>query len=254
MAEAGNIRETRWFAREVKFLIDPSMFQRIRAWGRQNLDPDPNGLGEFSDEYHTTSLYFDTPKFDVFHGRGSYGRGKFRIRRYGTDAVIFLERKFRTERFLSKRRTAVSREEVNRLFEPVSDPTWDGHWFHRRLIKRGLQPTCQVSYLRTARCYQTPNGIARMTLDNDLRVLPMPDLSFIPGTGMLLLQDQVILEMKFRVDMPAPFKAMVEEFILNRRSVSKYKSGVMSLGYTPAGGSGMPEPIDTPGLEGPDNA
>lgn len=253
MAEAGNIRETRWFAREVKFLIDPEMFLRIREWGRNNLAPDPNGTGEFSDEYHTTSLYFDTPKFDVFHGRGSYGRGKFRIRRYGTDAVIFLERKFRTERFLSKRRTAVSREEVDRLFEPVSDPTWDGHWFHRRLIRRGLQPTCQVSYLRTARCHSTPNGLARMTMDNDLRVLPMPDLSFIPGTGMLLLQEQVILEMKFRVDMPAPFRAVVDEFILNRRSVSKYKSGVLSLGYAPPPGS-TDKPSPDEEIAGLDNA
>jgi VTC domain len=254
MAETFNLRETRWFAREIKFLIDPALFHRIREWARKNLAPDPNGVGEFSDEYHTTSLYFDTPKFDVFHGRGSYGRGKFRIRRYGTDAVIFLERKFRSERFLAKRRTAVSREEVNRLFEPESDPTWDGHWFHRRLLKRGLQPTCQVSYLRTARCYQSPQGLCRLTMDNDLRVLPMPDLAFIPGAGMPLMPDQVILEMKFRTDMPAPFKQVVEEFILNRQAVSKYKTGVMSLGYTPAGGSGSPEAIDQPVLEDPDRA
>ena len=244
MAETGNIRETRWFAREIKFLIDGNKFAELRDWSRANLAADPNGVGEFGDEYHTTSLYFDTPKLDVFHGRGSYGRGKFRIRRYGSDDLLFLERKFRSERFLAKRRTAIGRDEVNRLFEPTYDRSWDGHWFHRRLLKRGLQPTCQVSYVRTARGMQTPNGLARMTMDSDLRVLPMPDLAFIPGAGMLLMEDQVIVEMKFRVEMPALFKQVIEEYIISTKPVSKYKTGVKSLGYSDTGETTSLPPLE----------
>ena len=50
-----------------------------------------------------------------FAGAGWYGRSKFRIRRYGFSDIIFLERKFRTERLLAKRRTTVSVLDLDRL-------------------------------------------------------------------------------------------------------------------------------------------
>jgi hypothetical protein len=45
-----------------------------------------------------------------------------------------------------------------------------------------------------------------------------------------VLAGRVILEMKFRVDMPAVFKALVEEFSLNPARVSKYRSSIVALG------------------------
>jgi len=44
------------------------------------------------DEYQTTSLYFDNASYDVFNRRGSFGRSKYRIRRYGEESSAFLER------------------------------------------------------------------------------------------------------------------------------------------------------------------
>ena len=87
-------RETRDFAREAKFLVDISKLPNVVDWARANLDADGHGTGVFADEYTTASLYFETTDFAVYQRQASYGRSKFRIRRYGMSDIIFLERSF----------------------------------------------------------------------------------------------------------------------------------------------------------------
>src|ERR1044071_4237055 len=105
MSPSIDLRENRPFASEIKFAVNPRLGESIREWARVRLAPDPNASGEGGDGYRITSLYFDTRQFDVFHRRGSYGRSKYRIRRYGSSAVGFLERKLKTRGLVSKRRT-----------------------------------------------------------------------------------------------------------------------------------------------------
>ena len=90
---------------EIKFVLDPAQSGQVREWARRHLQADPHGEGPWSDEYLTTTLYLDTPAHDVFFRRGSNGRAKYRIRRYGHGETIFLERKLRTSRALIKRRS-----------------------------------------------------------------------------------------------------------------------------------------------------
>src|SRR6187549_3939945 len=107
MLQGFNTRETREAAREVKFLVTPDLAERILEWSRSRLAPDPHASGASGDEYQTTSLYFDTNAFAVYHRQGSFKRSKYRIRRYGSSDMVFLERKLRTSTMLSKRRTTV---------------------------------------------------------------------------------------------------------------------------------------------------
>ena len=100
--------EARTSAREIKFLLDASRARAVRDWARTHLTPDLHGAGPFGDEYATSTLYFDTDDFDVFHRRGSFGRSKYRVRRYGASDVVFFERKLRTNGRLVKRRTAAA--------------------------------------------------------------------------------------------------------------------------------------------------
>src|SRR5689334_13223619 len=171
MAEVTSVhsRETRARAREIKFVVDSSIAPRIQDWMRTNLQPDEFGTGPHADEYSTCSLYFETDRFDVFHRRGSYGKSKYRIRRYSMSPVMFLERKFRTDRVLIKRRTLVPVSEFERLDGNSPDAAWDGYWFHRRIVARRLQPLVQLSYIRTARVGMSTHGRVRMTIDFDLR-------------------------------------------------------------------------------------
>jgi SPX domain protein involved in polyphosphate accumulation len=181
-------RETRIRAIELKFLVDDAVGARLRDWARQALEPDPHGHGVHGDEYATTSLYFDTPDRAVFHRRRSHGRVKFRVRRYGEGDAVFLERKLRTESVLTKRRTRVSTADLARLCGPGRG-AWAGSWFEDRVAARALGPVCQVSYHRTARYLITPGGdVARVTLDADVRALPVADLGFAARPGVPVLR------------------------------------------------------------------
>ena len=88
-------RETRGAASELKFVVDADTGMRIVDWARDRLPADPYGTGPFGDEYRVTSLYFDTANLDTLHARGSFGRSKYRVRRYGDHSKVFLERKLR---------------------------------------------------------------------------------------------------------------------------------------------------------------
>jgi hypothetical protein len=233
MAEAVNSRETRDFARELKFLLDERQAPALRQWARARLARDHFGSGPHGDDYTTTSLYFETPGFDVYHRRGSFGRSKFRIRRYGEADIVFLERKFRTSRLLAKRRTTVPIVEMDHLAGPTPVRSWPGYWFHRRVLLRRLDPLIQMSYDRTARVGMASAGPMRMTIDTNLRVLPMPDRAFIPGVGFPLIEGKCIMELKFRMHVPALFKELMETFTLAPSPVSKYRIGLSVLDYAP---------------------
>ena len=227
--------EGRQFAREIKFLIPAERAAGIRDWARANLEADPHAEGG-GDQYRVTSLYFDTPNRDVFFQRGSFARSKYRIRRYDAAHTAFLERKLKTRDLVSKRRSLVGIEELPEVF---SDPGRDnaGYWFQRRLRLRGLEPVCQISYLRTARVGMNSHGPIRLTIDHDLRALPVlaPQFSGPAETGALLTGGEYILELKYRYQMPTLFKALAEQFALTRQAVSKYRLAAMKLNLGGAG-------------------
>src|SRR5437588_119004 len=145
MGQLTDRRETRASAVELKFLLAPAVGAIIREWARARLEPDPYGTGEFGDEYRTASVYFDTAGYDVFYRRGSFGRSKFRARRYRCGDSVFLERKLTRPGLVTKRRTLVSRDTLDRLERSDADPRWPGDWFVRRLAVRRLRPVCQIS-------------------------------------------------------------------------------------------------------------
>jgi hypothetical protein len=240
-----HIREIRPQAREVKFVVEADMAVRIRQWARTHLDPDTHGSGPFGDEYRTTSVYFDTDAFDVFHRRGSFGRSKYRIRRYGDEDTVFLERKMRQPAVLAKRRTIVALEALPRLIDPRVDADWPGYWFYRRVAARRLRPVCQVAYVRMARVAMRNDEQVRLTLDADLVALPpggapFPSADGLPATAAL--PGRHILELKYRCAPPSIFLQLIEEFALTSQTTSKYRLGVVASGQAvptqPAAGDG----------------
>ena len=223
-------RETRPFASEVKFIVDAPTGAAIRDWVRAHTEADPYGAGPFNDEYRTTSLYFDNDNGDVYHRRGSFGRSKYRVRRYGALPYVFLERKLRKPGILVKRRTTIAIDELSRLVAPTPDPGWHGEWFHRRVLLRQIHPVCQLWYSRIARFARTTEGPVRLTLDSAVRVAPADEPRFSDGDGPLVVGTQMILELKYRQHVPALFKQLVEAFALEPQRASKYRLGIAALG------------------------
>jgi hypothetical protein len=214
---------------EVKFLVTPALAPLIRQFARTYFAPDGYGTGPFGDEYDTATLYFDTDELDVFHRRGSYGRAKYRVRRYGAADTIFLERKLRQPGRLIKRRTGASMCELDLLREERTLGGWDGAWFHRRLLLRGLRPVCQISYHRVARVLDAPDGWARLTLDAALRVSRRHEARFSSAFATSFLGADLILELKYGPRLPSVCRRLVEEFALCPRSASKYRLGMAGL-------------------------
>jgi hypothetical protein len=232
MSPSTDLRENREFANELKFQVTHLIAEQVRDWARSCLLPDPNAAEGLTDAYYITSLYFDTERLDVFRRNGSYGRSKYRIRRYGPSDFVFLERKLKTKGLVTKRRAAVTLDDLERLAAPETVANWKGKWYHDRLLARRLQAICQISYRRTARVAMTDLGPVRLTLDEDIHALPAQGVKFVNGhAGERLSEDRVIIELKYRGTMPVIFKQLIETFALNPQPVSKYRLAVVALGF-----------------------
>lgn len=222
-------RERREFASEIKFLIPLAQAGAIREWARERLAPDPYGGGPAGDVYQIASLYLDTPQFEVLRRVGSFGRSKYRIRRYGQAEHVFLERKLKVRQLVSKRRSMVGAAELHRLAEAEPQSGWAGFRFHRRILGRHLQVVCQVSYARTARVCVDGARPIRLTLDENLRAVSARTPEFQDPLGLSLFDGHAILELKYRCTLPSAFEELIEKFSLIPRPVSKYRTAVAAL-------------------------
>lgn len=214
-------------AYELKFLLSDAMADQVLESVRLHLPADPHSDPARGDGYRVNSLYFDTADLDTYHRLGSYRRRKFRLRRYGSDSRVFLERKSKSRGLVRKRRTIVSDGEVALLDEAELDSAWPGYWYQQRLLTRRLAPVCNVSYERVARVGMTPEGPIRFTVDRQVRCRPADGLS-VPfvSDGAVMLTGLSIVEMKYRIAMPALFKGLIHDFSLTPGKVSKYRLSI----------------------------
>jgi len=221
--------EQRFGAREIKFLVPAARAEEIRTWARVRLAADPHASG--GDTYRVTSLYFDTNCFDVFHARGSYGRAKYRVRRYDEAPMVFVERKMRTDCLVSKRRVLIGIDEVPRIAANDAG-AWSGGWFQRRIEARHLNPVCSITYLRMALVGKHTDGSTiRLTLDDQLYSGRVEDLTLgEPDRSVRIAGEHQILELKYLGEMPGVFKELLAAFPLHRTSVSKYRTAAAALG------------------------
>lgn len=229
MLQAVNTRETRDGAREIKYVAPPDLAREIHRWASTRLAPDPHAGGESGDEYLTTTLYFDTADFAVYHRKGSFARSKYRIRRYGASDVVFLERKLRTTKLLSKRRTTIPLASLGKVEELFSDPDWPGYWFGQRILTRHASPVAQVAYHRHARVGTGPFGPMRLTFDSGVTAQPCTHFGFDPPNGFPVVPASTIIEMKYCVKIPPVFAELIERFGLTPAPISKYRLSLDAL-------------------------
>jgi VTC domain-containing protein len=213
------------------------MAEEIRRWARRHLAPDPHGSGDAADQYRVTSIYFDSDALDVFRQVGSYGRAKYRTRRYGAEHAVFLERKLKRSHVLIKRRTRIAIESLPCVTASDAPAQWAGDWFRQRLLLRRLRPVCQIGYRRTARVGRDGDAMSRLTLDDDVRAAPVIEPSFLDAPGVPVVGAGSIVEMKYRQHLPAVFKRLIEEFALEPERTSKYRLAVAALGIAAASAS-----------------
>ncbi len=226
--------EKRAAAYEIKFVLSADVAERVLGWARSHLAPDPHADGATGDRYRVNSLYFDTKNLDTYRRQGSYAKSKYRIRRYGTDAGLFLERKLKSRGLVSKRRTHIPAGDLWKVACPEPDWDWTGSWFRRRLDLRRLHPRCQIRYERVARLGMAADGPIRLTVDRNLDAFVTGDCEVAEkGAWVPLLPGHCILELKFRLVMPVQFKQLLEEVSLTPQPVSKYRLSIQAFGLDP---------------------
>lgn len=221
-------------AYEVKFLLTEAQARAVEDRLRGRLAPDPHADPALGGAYRTTSLYTDTPAFDVYRRSPGFARRKFRARRYGADGPVFLERKAKSGDRVRKRRSGVPLAELGLLAAADPGPGWPGHWFHRQLAVRGLRPVCRITYDRVAYLGTADGGTVRLTFDRHVRGEPADGWDLRPAAGPGLLPGQVICEFKFRAALPALFKGVIADLGLAPAKVSKYRRFLEAAGLAPA--------------------
>lgn len=228
-AEAGGA-----VAYEVKFLLTEDQVREVVARVAGQLALDAYADPTMGNAYLTTSVYTDTPGFDVFYRTEGYDRDKYRVRRYGVTGPVFVERKTKNGDKVRKHRSRIDAKEVAELAAPSLNGEWAGEWFHSQLIEKQLRPVCRVAYERVAYTGASEGGVVRLTFDRNIRGVLASEWKLEQvGAVPPILTDRVVCEFKFRTAMPALFKGIVADLGLAPTPFSKYRTFVQAAGLVP---------------------
>ncbi len=219
-------------AYEVKFLLAEEQAAEVEARLRDHLALDPHADPARGNSYLVTSVYYDTPRFDVYCRTEGFRNQKYRLRRYGDAPMVFLERKSKRGKRVWKQRAEVPLGEVATVLSAEPAVGRPGDWFVRELAEQQLGPVCRVTYERVAYCGRDGDGgNIRVTMDRAARGLLSADPVAEPfADGLPLLTDEVIVEFKFLAAMPALFKGVVAALKLTPGGVSKYRRCAQAAG------------------------
>jgi hypothetical protein len=80
----------------------------------------------------------------------------------------------------------------------------------------------------------TDLGAVRLTIDSDVRAVPVDRNRFAVGLGETVTPQRIV-EVKFRRHLPLIFREMVHEFALTPRAISKYRLAAAGLGLSELG-------------------
>lgn len=217
---------------ELKFELSQDHVFKMKSWALRLLKPDPHGVDGC---YRVTSVYCDTPDFDVFHRSSGYRTGKLRLRRYDEMEAIFLERKVKRGDRIRKRRVEVAPGDLQRLVDgldgrsPATD--WAASWFVEHALKKQVAPTCRVGYRRTAYFGMSGRQAVRLTIDENMIGVPARGWEAPPlHEGHELLPGGALLELKFQDTMPELFRPLLPELPARTAGVSKYRRCVRLCG------------------------
>ncbi|HUR39141.1 MAG TPA: polyphosphate polymerase domain-containing protein [Planctomycetota bacterium] len=217
---------------ELKFELSQEDVFRMKAWAVRHLNPDPHGADGY---YRVTSVYCDTPQFDVFHRSAGYRASKLRLRRYGSNSFIFLERKVKRGDQVRKRRVEVNPEDFQQLAACVNGKIppvgWSAAWFLKHALRKQVAPTCRVGYRRTAYFGVSGRQNVRLTIDENLIGVPAQGWeAHSLQEGLDLLPGRALLELKFQHAMPELFRSLLPELPPQAARVSKYRRCVRLCG------------------------
>lgn len=213
---------SRW---EWKVLLTPAQAREAAAFARAHLAPDPFGVPARDGGYLVTSTYLG-PGQEARGPRAADAAAHHRVRRYGADAGVWLERKENRGGRVVKLRAPADAATAEGPAEraPAEHP---GRAWLSEVEALGLVPRLIVSYVRAA--WFLPGSTARLTIDRGLTARPalrrVPD--DVPG-GVPLTED-CVLELKFDDAPPEAFQRLLRAQGLAPHPWSKRRAALRAL-------------------------
>jgi len=229
---------------EYKYLVRYEHLDRFRKMIDPFLERDRYTSDGEIPEYSVRSIYFDTPtlRYYVEKIEGIDLRKKLRIRGYnggGKNPEVFLEIKRKHIQSVWKNRAPLQYTQVNEFFETgnvekyintengIANAADNARRFLFHFYHHALQPVVLVNYEREAYTGRFDRSL-RLTIDKNLRS------NIYPGLDQLFSEEQMkrciphhfVVEVKFNKIMPNWIHAILGEFSVRRRAVSKYCIGL----------------------------
>jgi hypothetical protein len=232
-------------AYETKFLLNEEQAREVEGLLHTGLLPDPHSDPALGGMYAITSLACDSPSFGVFFRDEKMKNRKYRVRRYGSSDLLFLECKRSRQGCVRKRRVPSTMAALSAV--AVGEAADASHgWFVRELREHDLAPVCRVRYLRRALFGSTPEGAIRVTFDRSIRGSLARAWALDPCTEERVLVDGlVVCEFKFHRAMPSPLKKVITQLHLEATGFSKYRTCIRAFA-TNLGMNLPPEPHGAP--------
>ena len=230
---------------EIKYLIDTSMLDDLRAEMETRLDRDahsgPEGYGIWSVYYDTRQLRFYWEKIE-----GLKFRRKLRIRHYGDrfaideDTPVFVEIKQRVNRVTQKRRVRVPYGDALRLCdkrELIEHADSEAPFVHEvlDLVSRlDLRATAITGYQRHAYLGRGADVGLRVTFDQRVRGRDRDfDLGIRAENRLIVPAHKSIMEVKANERVPYWLTDLTSKWNLQVVRVSKYCQSVEAHGRAP---------------------
>ncbi|MBL8048356.1 MAG: polyphosphate polymerase domain-containing protein [Chthonomonas sp.] len=207
-------------AHEVKFRLTPEQALAATAWAAEKMVADPHG----HPQYETTTLYLDTPDLKTFRREPGFRQTKYRIRRYGAEEMLYLERKTKQGTRVQKVRESLALANL----ECLTDPCETELAFAHAVRAKGLVPQMLGRYERRAFSGISSSGSTRLTLDRNIQVAASTSYSFEAPAQWEALPE-LVMELKFVDGLPAQFRVLLAELGLNQTTFSKFRQGLRAL-------------------------
>ena len=220
---------TRFRRYEIKVVLDAERVEQVLDHCRSSLFPDRFASAE--EGYELTTLYLDTDGYRIHHKLLDGTGTKYRIRRYGSEDVIYLERKTRQGNLVRKRREPRPLTDLALVLAGGLEGEGFVPTFCRTIRDFGLRPALLLTYRR--RAWLGPAG-SRLTLDDSVAAWQGRGIASLERDGPSAeVTPGTVLELKYDAEMPKEFRDLLDKLALPAGGFSKYGTGLLTSGLLP---------------------
>ena len=221
-----NTDSTIVYRHEYKYVLDCAT--AIRLYQELSAYLEPDAFSE-SGAYRVKSLYFDSIENQDFYAKmdGNQVRKKIRLRIYSEqDSKAKLELKAKEENLQYKSSISVTKEDALSIcdgcFSPILNyPSDKATMLYTMMNLGAYRPSVLIEYDRFAFVY--PEFDTRITFDHHIRSSEY-DFRLFASDNLYqhILQDKVVLEVKFNQHLTGFIQDILSRYHLNQVAVSKY--------------------------------